>query len=385
MESKAFNIARLIAKYLRNELSPEEEATFQKWLQESDSNRQLLESFRKGEAVQEEIDYINRIDTDAAWRNIEKRRNAANYGRWLRYTGYAAAAMILLVSAGIWIHSYRNTAETKPVTALLYKNDIKPGSNKARLILSDGRQVTLSDHPRVLREQDGTEISGSEGQVSYNSHENKLNHLIFNTLVVPKAGTYRIVLPDGTKVWVNAMSELRFPVKFDKRERKVYLKGEAYFEVAKEAERPFRVEASHTTVDVLGTHFNINAYSEVTSTTLLSGSVKVHGYGREKLLAPGQQATISEGFATVEATNVSKAIAWKNGEFYFNGDRMTEIARQLSRWYDLQVEYKGVVPDKTYSGSIKRNVNLSEVLDMLQFVSNAQFEINGRQLIIIFK
>lgn len=385
MGSKAFNIAELIAKYLQNKLSPEEEVTLQKWLQEKDSNRQLLESFRKSQDVEEEIHYIDRIDTHAAWKNIERRRNEAITRRWAWYIGYAAAAAILLVIFGLWTHSLRGPAETKSSIVLLYKNDIKPGSNRASLILSDGRKVSLGDDPRVLREQDGTEISGSEGEVVYKDHENKLTRILFNTLIVPKSGTYRIVLPDGTKVWVNSMSELKFPVNFDKKERKVYLKGEAYFEVAKEAKRPFRVEANNTSVEVLGTHFNINAYSSVTSTTLLSGSVKVLGYGRVKMLMPGQQASLSEGFATVEPADVAKAVAWKNGEFYFRGDRMTEIARQLSRWYDLEIKYKGVVPDKTYSGSIKRSVNLSEALEMLQFVSDAQFEINGRQLIISFR
>lgn len=383
MKLNQYQIAALIGKYLRNDLSEEEDMVLQQWLEEKEENRQLLESFRNGRhEAQQDMNLIHALDTDEAWRSFAGRIQQRMWKRVMRYAGYAAAIAIV---AGILFWKFRQAPLDTAVvqTANVFHNDVAPGSSKAQLTLSDGRTVDLETYLSGVHEQDGTTITGKAGEITYSTPNDAIDELIYNTLEIPKAGTYQLTLSDGTKVWLNAMSELRFPVQFGAGERRVFLKGEAYFEVAHDADRPFRVAVNDTEVEVLGTHFNINSYAEVT-TTLVEGSVKIHREEEEQLLVPGQEAKVGEHI-TVYKANMDKVIAWKNGDFYFKSDNMVEIMEQLSRWYDIDVSYQGDVPLHTgYNGSISRNVNLSEVLEMLTFASGAVFSIDQKQVSVTF-
>ena len=384
MELNQYQIAELLSKYLRNNISEDELVVLEKWLAEKVENRELLESFRNGRhRVQNDMNFIAGLDTEEAWQSFQERVQPRR--RWkqlLRYVGYAA---VITLVAGLVFLQYRSfsTHQSAVQTVNVFHNDVAPGSNKAQLTLSDGKKVDLETYLSNLHEQDGTTITGEDGQLAYSNPDDAVTELIYNTLVIPKAGTYQLTLSDGTKVWLNAMSELRFPVQFGKGERKVFLKGEAYFEVAHDASKPFRVVVDDTEVEVLGTHFNINSYAEVT-TTLVEGSVKIHREDEEQLLVPGQEAKVGEHIAVYEA-NMDKVIAWKNGDFYFRSDNMAEIMEQLSRWYDIEVNYDGEIPLQAgYNGSISRNVNLSEVLEMLTFASGAVFSIDRKQVSVTF-
>jgi len=383
MKLNQYQVAVLISKYLRNDISEEDRMVLEQWLDEKEENRLLLESFRNGtHEVQHDMDFIRSLDAETAWESFEERVQQRRWKRMMRYVGYAAA-IVVVAGLAIWKFLPGSSDADDAQTANVFHNDVAPGSNKAQLTLSDGSTVDLETYINGLQEQDGTAITGSDGQLTYSTPDDAANELIYNTLVIPKAGTYQLTLSDGTKVWLNAMSELRFPVQFGGKERRVYLKGEAYFEVAHDAGRPFRVAVNDTEVEVLGTHFNINSYAQVT-TTLVEGSVKIYKEEEEQLLTPGQEAKVGEHISVYKA-NMDKVIAWKNGDFYFKSDNMVEIMEQLSRWYDIDVNYRGDIPlNAGYNGSISRNVNLSEVLEMLTFASGALFSIDQKQVSVTF-
>jgi len=209
--------------------------------------------------------------------------------------------------------------------------------------------------------------------------------LVYNRIQVPYGGQYQLELPDGTKVWLNAGSSLRYPVSFTGHERKVELTGEGYFEVAKNKTMPFRVQTSKQVVEVLGTHFNINAYNDDPSvkTTLLEGSVKVtqNTMGTFKMLKPGQQSVLKNNELQVKEADTEEAVAWKNGLFLFNDQSLDEIMHQVSRWYDLQIVFDDVsLKTQRFGGSISRFKNVSQLLQVLESTGSVHFKIEGRRL-----
>ncbi|SEL62904.1 FecR family protein [Parapedobacter koreensis] len=384
MRPNQYHIAELISKYLRNQLSEEGQVILQHWLEEHEDNRRLLESFRNMEQVQQDIDFIRGIDAEVAWSKMRRQSHGLRWKRIMhamRYVGYAATITIVL---WIWFSRPQDTVAKPNRTEVgnIFYNDVKPGGNKAQLILSDGRTVDLRAYADKLQEQDGTEIVGSEGSLTYAAKAMDNGDLIYNTLLIPKAGTYHLTLSDGTKVWLNAMSELTFPVHFGHKERTVQLKGEAYFEVAPDATKPFLVEVGGAQVHVLGTHFNINAYAQVAA-TLLEGAITISNKGKVQSLKPGEEAQVGHDI-TLQPANIEKAIAWKNGDFYFKSDDIKEIMAQLSRWYDISVNFEDEPPTERFNGNIQRSSNLSEVLDMLSYASGATFEVSGQQVSVRF-
>jgi len=380
MRRYPYTIANLISKYLRGELTEEESIVFHQWVHGKEENSQLLEFFLNPEKVQEDMTYVTNIDVEAAWRRVKQKqkRKARSYSR---YAGYAAAFVLLAISGWLFFSSIKKTTP-KPSLAKQAVDEILPGGSKAQLVLSDGRRVELANERGTIEERNGTTILDKNGELNYNSRNRAASdrESLKNKLVVPMAGTYRLVLADGTKVWVNASSELTFPVQFGKTERKVSLKGEAYFEVAKDPSKPFIVEIGDSRIEVLGTHFNVNSYDDEVLTTLLEGSVKVANDRSERLLVPGQQASVKHHQIKVEEANIIKAVAWKNGEFYFKRDGMVDILEEIARWYDLEVDFSGFSTAKRYSGSISRNSKLSEVLEMLRFVSGVEVTIEGKTI-----
>ena len=362
-------------------------AALQAWLDESEDNRRFLESFRATDSRQQDVDFLANVDTVAAWERFRNRKKQRPLMRVVKFTGYAAAVALVVLFVWRWVAPLGPVDDrVVPDVTNRYQNDVLPGEHRAQLRLSDGRHVDLESAVDSLNERDGTLIAGSAtGEIQYKAGQTDADTLIYNTLVVPKAGTYRIVLSDGTKVWVNARSELRFPVRFAGDERRVSIKGEAFFEVAHDADRPFRVEVNGTEVEVLGTQFNVNAYTDAVSTTLVEGSVKVSAGQTTSILQPGEQSYVHDGVLAVRPADVEKVIAWQQGDFYFKSDDITEVMGQLSRWYDLQVNYRGEVPRTTsYTGRINRDVNLTEVLEMLRYLSKAEFEVEGRQVEVNF-
>ncbi len=301
----------------------------------------------------------------------------------------ASVAILLLVSIGVFLiyNNNKHTEVAKVEKPNPEKNDVAPGGNKAILTLADGSTIILDNAANgSLTEQGNTKvIKLDDGQLAYNS-EGAAGEVVYNTISTPRGGQYQLVLADGSKVWLNAASTLRFPATFSGKERKVELTGEGYFEVAKNAAMPFKVELENGVgVEVLGTHFNVMSYSddEQVKTTLVEGKVRVLNGENNVMLRPNQQAKFTKSNKSLlidKDADVNKAIAWKNGLFDFDNDNIVDILRQLSRWYDVQIQYVGNMRLQYYSGSIRRQVNISQVLFMLEQAGGVEFKIKGRNV-----
>lgn len=320
-----------------------------------------------------------------------------------------AAAAIILVAVSAGLYFLNRPAKLQPVSKV--QPNILPGGNKAILTLADGSKITLDDaaHGEIAKQAGMSIVKAPNGQLIYSIAKSQPStsadglfgrannsEILYNTIETPKGGQYQINLPDGSKVWLNAASKLRFPASFTGNERKVELSGEAYFEVAKiaspagtskkNAAIPFKVVSENHVVEVLGTHFNINAYPDELSikTTLLEGSVKVlqPASNNSQLLMPGQQARVAETIRVVN-TDTQEAIAWKNGVFEFKSQSIASIMRQISRWYDVEVLYQGNIAGETFSGSISRYASVTEVLEMLELTGYVTFKTEGRRITVM--
>ncbi|WGQ11696.1 FecR family protein [Pedobacter gandavensis] len=309
----------------------------------------------------------------------------------------AAAAAVLMV-AGVALYLFSNSNASNTLADLSaeenygIKKPILPGGNKAVLTLADGQQITLDEAGNgKLAEQSGITITkAKDGQLVYTVSAALKSNAVktaMNSIATPKGGQYQINLPDGTKVWLNAASSLSYPTAFTGENRAVSLTGEAYFEVAKaNPSQTFKVSTGTQTVEVLGTHFNINAYTDEpsTKTTLLEGAVKVFSKEREDrslILKPGQQSAWTGNQFHINYGKEKEAVAWKNGVFKFEDADLESVMRAVARWYDLDVTYEKGLPARQFSGEIDRNSNLSQVLDILSFFK-VHFRVNGKQIIV---
>jgi transmembrane sensor len=396
-------IKGLILKHLRGEeLSLAERRELEAWMAESPENRLLFEEMNNPEWVAAALAKMDALHEDAIWERI---RAAAFAGRPVeedavlfassrsqkirRMRGYAsAAAAVVLIVAGIWLWQERKTGSPGAVAQTTVQ-DVPPGSNKAILTLSNGQQIVLDSVAKgTLAQQGGTQVAKTDsGQIAYNAL-NALNEkptaVLYNTLSTPRRGQYQLTLPDGSKVWLNAASSIRYPVFFAGSERKVEITGEAYFEVTKDASKPFKVMIKeHQEIEVLGTSFDINAYDDepTVKTTLLTGSIKTGGV----VLRPGQQAVWSAGQpASVKSdADIEEAVAWKNGKFIFSGDDIQSVMRQLERWYDVDVDYTGDFKGVELVGVISRFKNISEILGMLEQTRTVKFTVEGRKVTVL--
>ncbi|WP_164714125.1 FecR family protein [Chitinophaga rhizosphaerae] len=300
---------------------------------------------------------------------------------------YAAAAAVVL-AAGAAFFLLRPT--NKPVEPLArevrFKNDISPAGNKPTLMLADGSVVALDDSSNNgIAAQGGTRVlQSAEGALEYQPGAAAAAP-VFNTLTTPAGCQFRLILADGSKVWLNAASSIRFPTAFRGEDRIVELEGEAYLEVSKDAARPFRVITRGMTVHVLGTHFNINAYKDepVIRTSLLEGAVRVAGNGQSEVLSPGQQAQVRQNgkMYVADGVDMRAVTAWKEGRFNFSGEPITEVMREIQRWYGAEIIYNGEVKHH-FVGSIPRNLPVSRVLEMLEMTGRVRFEIDGKKITV---
>jgi ferric-dicitrate binding protein FerR (iron transport regulator) len=318
-------------------------------------------------------------------------------GRRTRWLSFAAA--VLLVAAGYWFYRMQLTVEHHAVVAGKKSPgaDITAAGNKAILTLSDGKTVVLDSaaNGAIARQGSSSIIKLAGGQIAYTGGKTGTGitsgtDLIMNTMTTPCGGQYQLILPGGTRVWLNAASSITYPVNPTGRELRVKINGEAYFEVVKNKQQPFIVDIEgKSSIEVLGTHFNVNAYAneETIRTTLLEGNVKVSSPYRTVLLKPGQQAeqpsqaTGQEPITVLNEADTAKAMAWKNGLFNFEGASLPMVMRELERWYDIRVKYETALPAIEFSGGMDRGVNLSTIL---KFIGNMQinYKMEGRTLIL---
>ncbi len=303
---------------------------------------------------------------------------------WLRYA--AAIAIFLCLSVGLYIYVKRNSSEQLSTTKS--RNDVKPGGNKAILTLSNGTKIILNDAKDGTLAQQGSAsvIKLANGELAYKQGEPSDGAPVYNTMSTPRGGQYKLQLPDGTTVMLNAESSITYPIAFTGKERIVTISGEAYFEVAKNKKMPFRVHFGDQTVEVLGTHFNISAYKDQPDfkTTLLEGSVKISKGSENQLLVPGQQAVYEPGSHqfNVKTVDIDDVLAWTNGHFLFDNTDIDNVMLQLARWYNIGVVYKGPKPTLNFTGEIRKNSNLSTVLRILESTGGAKFTISGNTVTV---
>lgn len=268
-----------------------------------------------------------------------------------------------------------------------FKNDVSPGGDKATLILADGSTIVLDETQNgTIAQQGNSKIIKLDGKLSYDPTNKNSREIVYNTISTPKGGQYQLELPDGSQVWLNATSSIHFPTSFTGTERRIEITGEAYFEIAKNPNMPFIVTVSNSEVQVLGTHFNINAYNDEDNvkTTLLEGSVRFVNDGSVNILKPGQQAQLTKEGTTkvVSDVNVDNVVAWKNGLFDFENASIETVMRQLSRWYDVEIEYKGKTDD-LFIAEMRRNIKLSDALKALELTGKVKFDIQDKKIIVM--
>ncbi|HEY5370897.1 MAG TPA: FecR family protein [Hanamia sp.] len=361
---------------------------------------QFLESYYN--LFQNEPDILTRLSeeekkemkehlADRVWDNISKIDGGRTKIRSIntRFLRVAAAAVLFIVGAYVYrILNKKIDIQSKTV-AINEKHPIMPGGNKAFLIRSDGSKIVLdSIQNGTVLQKGSTKIIKQSGILIYNvsAFPNQDEVVVYNTLSTPRGGQYQVVLSDGTKVWLNASSSLHFPTAFIGNERNVELTGEAYFEVAKNKEKPFHVNVINgMQIEVLGTHFNVNAYGDegAIKTSLLEGSIKIKKGNVSGLLKPGQQGVLNKNGGNIEIKNVdmNEVIAWKNGLFQFDGADIKSIMGQIGRWYDVEIEYDGKMPERKFEGKISRDAKLTDVLKILE-LSNVKFSVQGKIIIV---
>jgi transmembrane sensor len=305
---------------------------------------------------------------------------------------WAAAILVLMAGLSGWLIKRQSPSPVMAEKApAINSTPIKPGTNMAILTLADGATIALEDAANGIVAQSGGKavtkvgkglIAYSDNGIPASANENELH-----TISIPRGGQYTVTLSDGTKVWLNSESSLTYPVAFGGTERRVKLKGEAYFEVSENAENPFIAQTDHATVHVLGTRFNMNAYKDEkdVKVSLLEGSVRLSAGADKTLLVPGEQGIIDILHAGIEKrkVNMSQVMAWKAGYFIFRNSTIQDIMRQIGRWYDVEIVYEGTIPKGTFGGTYSRNKDIHELLKGLELTGLVHFKIEGRRLIVM--
>jgi transmembrane sensor len=388
-------IGMLMFRYIRDELSFEETQELDEWRALAPENEQLFQDETNPANIRNMIKEMYE-DKDVIFQKIRKRypelNEKSSATAKIRMISIAATVLITVgISIYFFLHNISKKDKVIEKTAIAGKS-ITPGGNHAILTLANGSSILLDSAQTGIVRDEGSSIiiKKDSGQLEYSKNAKTLtNDLGYNTLRTPRGGQYILVLPDGSKVWLNAASSIKYPSSFTDNVRKVELEGEAYFEVAKiispstNKRLPFIVSMiGKPDIEVLGTHFNIMAYNDepFITTTLLEGSVQIGSV----VLNPGQQARISNGEASVKVTSdvdVNAVVAWKNGKTSFKDASIQTIMRAISRWYDVDVTYKGVIPDKRFKGGLPRNTDLSELLNVLE-QNGIHFNVTGKNIIV---
>ncbi|HEY4064723.1 MAG TPA: FecR domain-containing protein [Puia sp.] len=402
MSSASRHTTELFNKLLEGKLSPDEVEELIAWLGRTELEPEAVSMILaqlKEPVTREKISPAVNAALNARLPFILQQRQRrplllSLQTHWVRY----AAAVIILLGVCTYFLMNRSSQPIAAAKPLPPKADLPPGKNGAILTLADGRTVVLDSLGNgVVATQNGSKVSLVNGQLAYKAEGPAMAAATYNTMTTPRGRQFQLVLPDGTKVWLNAASSLRYPTRFSGTERKVEITGEAYFEVARNTNMPFIVKVDESTsVRVLGTGFDINSYTDeaTVNTTLLEGSVQVLHKGEKALLQLGQQAQIAKqpsdgqaitgtsGIKILNSVNVEKVMAWKNGVFDFEDASLEEVMRQLERWYDIEVVYEKNIPRLEFIGKMGRDLTLSNVLRGLE-LSKVHFRMEGTRRLVI--
>lgn len=394
-------IEAILKKHLEGELTEAEQQQLQQWLQQSPANQALFNKINDPDYLPAQLEKMEAFDEDRVWQKIEQATASApvpvkHMPLWRRSIGWAAAILLLILAgAGYW-QVQQNNQQKKIAQTQQHKGldkQVLPGREGAILTLSDGRQVLLDSVKQgMLATQRSTKVMVQDGRLVYKDgsrHDERAAATVSNTITTTKGRYYQMILPDGSGVWLNAASSITYPVTFTGTSREVSITGEVYFEVAKDKSKPFRVTTNDVQVEVLGTHFNINGYTNErnTSITLLEGSVRVNGNTAGDpaalVLKPGQQARFGDhgSVELVPKADIDEVMAWKNGTFSYQDADIQTVMRQMERWYDIEVKFEGRIPSDRFTGKVPRSANLSQVLRILK-LSDVNIRMDGKTLTI---
>ena len=395
MDDHALN--QLLSKYSANQLTEQEHQQFVNWLNTAPEDEVKEALDKAGHHFQNShennpADYnavFNRIESELD--SIEEDRHSSNYHTlWARRLRTISAAAVLLIAGGLAVYFNLNRPELRQAPKVaIKKKPIVPGTNKAVLTLANGQAIELNSaaNGRLAVQNNYSIVKLKEGQLAYKplaSNNKKITQEGFNTITTPRGGQYQITLPDGTRVWLNAASSLKYQATFAGKQRRVMLNGEAYFEVAKNKLKPFIVSFNNTEVRVLGTHFNVMSYNDEaqTHTTLLEGSVNISKGKNSQTIVPGQQAAVGENIK-VAYVDTAQVVGWKNGNFTFSHEKINTVMNKIARWYDIDIDYQGNITQEDFVGTIPRSKNLGEVLHKLELTGLLHFKVKERRVIVM--
>jgi hypothetical protein len=375
----------LLNRHQLGKCTAEEQALLDRWYLHETAKQEPADG--PHDVLEEERLIWNRI--------LQKIPDDNNKVRYLKkWYSIAVTVIFVCISSGAYLLLKKPAINNLTVKNQPLKNDIAPGGNKAVLTLANGTQIILDDAKNgSIANNAGIKINKtSNGILVYHFNKTVLDKNAaasseINTITTPRGGQYQIELEDGTKVWLNAASSIKFPQVFTDKNRQVELSGEAYFEVAKNKVKPFIVKANGAQIQVFGTHFNVNAYIDNTNTatTLLEGSVSMTYAGATVMLKPGQQGVTGQNGSPIKTNFVDteEIMAWKNGLFVFHDQSIANIMKQVSRWYDVDVEYKDGVQNKEFGGTISKYKNITELLNNIQLTQTIHYKLEGRRVIIM--
>lgn len=390
-------LEQLFEKYLAKQCRPAEVEELIRLLQHEDAEASLSPALRRiWEQIREDgetypVNWQGMYEQVIAHETLSEKKWKLKRRTLWRMA--AAAAVVLMLMGGGYLWYYNPQGHQTRREAVPLAKEILPGGTHAVLTLGNGKQITLNAVAggALARQGRMQVIKLGSGQLAYRpiGGSARLGEVQYNTLATPRGGQYQLILPDGSKVWLNAASSIRFPTAFTGKVREVAITGEAYFEIAPDAGKPFIVTNGTVSIRVLGTHFNVNAYEDETRTkvTLLEGKVKVTtANGASAMLTSNKQAIIGKDSQTITVrkdVDVDETMAWKNGLFVFHNDDLVTIMRRLQRWYDVEVKYEyNQAAASHFTGAIRRDVKLSEVFKMLELTGGAHFLIEGRTIIV---
>lgn len=390
-EKEINRIKNLISLYLRNNLSREQENELNYWLKQSIENKRLFVNLSKEENILNDYNTYKKINTSSAWNKVNSK---INYPKPKQYNlktfiGYAAAILILFGSTLTFLYVHKKKSNS--LAEIVAINDIKPGSEKAMLITSTGDKIELKQNKAVsIKEASGVSLTTDSTTLYYNTPKKNKNENInqYHTIVIPKGAEYNLILSDGTHVYLNSDSRLKYPIVFNGKKREVYLEGEAFFDVAKNKEKPFIVKSKDFSVKALGTSFNVMNYDDeaFAHTTLKTGKVEVCANDKKVILNPGQQAYLKNKDIKVKSVNVNIYTSWMNEKFNFANETLDVIMRKVSRWYNVEVFYASPsIKNYHFSGNIPKYTNISKVFELLELTTNVKFKIKDKTITVMKK
>nr|WP_121271151.1 FecR family protein [Pedobacter schmidteae] len=375
-------IITLIGNYNSGEIDAAGRKELEDWIALDHNNQLVFDRLTSDDQLRTELKIMHGFNAEDSFSEFERTHMFPAKRLWLKIAVAASILIACFIGGNYYFFSEKKNSEAGYAVA----NDILPGKNAATLTLANGKKIALADaHNGELAKEAGVVITKtSDGRIIYEiMDQGSKPGAQSNTLSTARGETYQVRLPDGTMVWINAATSLTYPASFAAlKSRTVELNGEAYFEVSKDKSRPFIVKTAKQELVVLGTHFNINSYTDEgqTLTTLLEGSVKIN---EQTVLKPGEQAQLSDqGNMKVTTANMEEALGWKNGFFLFDKDDLPTVMRQISRWYSINVRYEGEIPKASFDGKVYRNLNLSKVLEVLKY-ANVKFRLEGKTIVIL--